>query len=122
MSFTRLLLPLMALTGFTACFEKEVGCDDYAAASAQITVLDESGAPVTTATVIASTEDGELDCETWDENGVYVCGYEVSGPFLISIEAEGFEPQELELEVGVTEDECHVVTEMATVTLVAVAP
>lgn len=122
MSFARLAASVALLSTFTACFEKEVGCDDYAAASAQITVLDESGAPVTTATVTASTEDGELDCETWDENGVYVCGYEVSGPFVISVEAEGFEPQELELEVGVTEDECHVVTEMATVTLVAVAP
>ncbi|MCK6522773.1 carboxypeptidase-like regulatory domain-containing protein, partial [Myxococcota bacterium] len=88
---SRLLLPLMALISFTACFEKEVACDDYAASSALITVLDESGAPVNTATVTASTEDGELDCETWDENGVYVCGYEVSGPFVISIEAEGFE-------------------------------
>jgi hypothetical protein len=122
MSLARLILPLALLSAFTACFEKEVGCNDYAAASAQITLVDESGAPVVGASVIAATDSGAIDCEAWDTSGVYVCGYEVSGSFLISIVAEGFESQELELEVGLTEDECHVETVQETVVMVASAP
>jgi len=124
MSFARLLAPLALLSAFTACFEKEVGCDDYAAASVQITLVDEAGDPVSGASVVATTEDGDIVCEDWDGSGVYVyvCGYEVSGLFEITIEAEGYDPLELELEVSLTEDECHVETVQETVTLIAVAP
>jgi hypothetical protein len=122
MSFARLAASFALLTTFTACFEKEVGCDDYAASSVQLTLVDESGAPVVGASVIAAADTGDIDCEDWDASGVYICGYEVSGLFVISIEAEGFESQEIELEVGLTEDECHVETVQETVTLVAAAP
>lgn len=122
MSSLRLFTAIALISAFTACFEKEVACTEIAVSSAQITLVDEAGAPVVGASVIASTDSGELDCEDWESTGVYVCGFEVSGPFLISIEAEGFEPAEVELEVGLTDDECHVVTEVETVVMVAAAP
>ena len=122
MSFARLLAPLALLSSFTACFEKEVGCDDYAASSVQLAIVNEAGDPVSGASVIATTEDGEIVCEDWDSSGVYTCGYEVSGLFEITIEAEGYDPLELELEVGLTDDECHVETAQATVVLIAPAP
>ena len=121
MSLSRLVFPLALLSAFTACFEKEVGCDDYAASSVQLTLVDESGAPVVGASVIAATDTGDIDCEDWDASGVYTCGYEVSGVFVISFEAEGFESQEIELEVSLTEDECHVETVQETVVMVASA-
>jgi hypothetical protein len=121
MSLSRLILPLALLSAFTACGDKEVACTEEARASAQLTLVDEAGAPVVGASVIAATDTGDLDCEDWDASGVYVCGYEVSGPFVISIEAEGFEPQEIELEVSLTEDECHVETVQETVVMVASA-
>ena len=122
MSSLRLFTSIALLSAFTACFEKEVACTEEARSSVQITLLDEAGAPVVGASVIASTDSGELECEDWEGAGVYTCGYEVSGAFLISIEAEGFEPAEVELEVSLTDDECHVETVQETVVMVASAP
>jgi hypothetical protein len=121
MSFSRLILPLALLSAFTACGDKEVACTEEARSSVQLTLVDESGAPVVGASVIAAADTGDIDCEDWDASGVYVCGYEVSGVFVISIEAEGFESQEIELEVGLTDDECHVETVQETVVMVAAA-
>ena len=122
MSFARLAASFALLATFTACFEKEVGCNDYAAASVQITLVDESGAPVEGAEIDYESVEADLHGPC-DEIGAgeYVCGYEVSGALHISITAEGFEPAEVELEVGVTEDECHVETVVETVVLIAAA-
>jgi hypothetical protein len=121
MSLSRLLLPLALLSAFTACGDKEVACTEEARSSVQITLVDESDAPVVGATVTAVADGQDIDCEDWDDAGVYTCGYEVSGVFVISIEAEGFESQEIELEVSLTEDECHVETVQETVVMVASA-
>ncbi|MEY3214533.1 MAG: hypothetical protein RIT28_5014 [Pseudomonadota bacterium] len=121
MSLARLVFPLALLSAFTACGDKEVACTEEARSSVMLTLVDESDAPVVGASVIAATDSGDLDCEDWDATGVYVCGYEVSGAFVISIEAAGFESQEIELEVGLTEDECHVETVQETVVMVASA-
>ena len=122
MSFARLAASFALLATFTACFEKEVGCDDYAAASVMVTVLDDAGAPVDGAAVDFDVveADSHGPCDDLGA-GEYVCGYEVSGALTISVVAEGFEPQELEVEVSLTEDECHVETVSETVTLVASA-
>ena len=121
MSLSRLVFPLALLSAFTACGDKEVDCTEEARSSVQITLVDESDAPVIGATVTAVADGQDIDCEDWDASGVYICGYEVSGVFVISIEAEGFEPNEIELEVGLTEDECHVETVQETVVMVASA-
>jgi len=121
MTLSRLILPLALLSAFTACGDKEVDCTEEARSSVQITLVDESDAPVIGATVTAVADGQDIDCEDWDASGVYICGYEVSGVFVISFEAEGFESQELELEVSLTEDECHVETVQETVVMVASA-
>ena len=121
MSLVRLLLPLALLTAFTACGDKEVDCTEEARSSVQITLVDESDAPVVGATVTAVADGPDIACEDWDDSGVYICGSELSGVFVISFEAEGFESQEIELEVSLTEDECHVETVQETVVMVASA-
>ncbi|MEY3214532.1 MAG: hypothetical protein RIT28_5013 [Pseudomonadota bacterium] len=122
MALSRLILSFALLSSFTACFEKEVGCDDYAAASVVVTVLDEAGAPVEGAALDFDVveADSHGPCDEVGA-GEYVCGYEISGAMTISVVAEGFEPQELEVEVSLTDDECHVETISETVTLVAAA-
>ena len=121
MSLVRLLLPLALISAFTACGDKEVDCTEEARSSVQITLVDESDAPVVGATVTAVADGQDIACEDWDDTGVYICGYELSGVFVISFEAEGFESQEIELEVSLTEDECHVETVQETVVMVASA-
>lgn len=123
MSFARLAACLALLSSFTACFEKEVGCDDYAAASVQLTVVDEAGDPVEGAQLDFESVEADLHgpCDELGA-GEYVCGYEVSGLVVITIEAEGYDPLELELEVGLTDDECHVETVQGTAVLIAPAP
>ncbi|MEY3214534.1 MAG: hypothetical protein RIT28_5015 [Pseudomonadota bacterium] len=124
MTALKIIVPALALTALIACTPKdEQACDTMAVASAQLTLRGPDGAVISGALVTAEFDDGSggvtaLDCEEW-ESGEYICGWEVSGELRITIVAEGFEDTELTVDVGLTEDECHVETYIDTVTLTA---
>lgn len=125
MSAMKLIVPALALTALIACTPKdEQACDTMAVSSAQISLRGPDGAVVSGAAVRYELDDGsggvtEADCDEW-QPGEYVCGYEISGELRISVVADGFEDAALSVEVGLTEDECHVETVMETVTLTAI--
>jgi hypothetical protein len=125
MTALKLIVPALALTALIACTPKdEKACDTMAVASAQLSLVGPDGAVVSGAAVRFEFDDGsggvtEVDCEEW-ESGQYICGWEVSGELRISVVAEGFEDAELTVDVGLTEDECHVETVMETLTLTAI--
>lgn len=97
---------------FLACTDETVECSTEARASVQVEVIDERGDRVD-ATV---AWDGGL-CEDFGTS--WVCGWERSGEMHLFVSAEGYADQELVVDVGMTEDGCHVETELLTVTLVA---
>ncbi len=96
-------------------------CTDIAMASVSLSVADLDGLPVTDATVTYTVDGGaSMDCESWDD-GQYVCGWEKPGTIVVTVEKEGFVTVTETLEVGMTEDECHVEGEVLAVTLEEVA-
>ena len=120
----KIIGPALALAALIACTPKdEKACDTMAVASAQLTLVDESGAAITGAAVRYEFDDGsggvtEQDCEEWNP-GEYICGWEIAGELRVSVSAPGYEDAELTLDVGLTDDECHVETVIETLTLTA---
>lgn len=112
---------LLALLALSAC-EFEPGpadCTMEARSSVSVTVTDAAGAPLSDAAVVYSVDGGaEQACEPMS-GGAWVCGWEVSGVFQITASAEGYEAQSAEVEVGMTEDGCHVVGEVLELALAA---
>ena len=87
---------LLALVG---CDRPIQACPAIAQSSVQIDLTDADGAPIPAANVQFSVDGGATqDCESWDD-GTYVCGWEQVGEFVISIEADGYEPIEVEATV-----------------------
>lgn len=115
---TAAFLAAFLATGLTGCLPFEVACTDIAVSSASIDIQNEQGEAIVGATVRFSTaEVAEQECQEFSGPGNYVCGFEVAGDLLITIEAEGYEPTDLT--VTVEQDECHVITEQRAVTLTA---
>jgi len=85
-----------------------------ALSSVQVTLYDDAGATIEDAT-LTYTGGGFEDQPCDPINGQYVCGWEVSGEIVITIEAQGFETETLN--VTVEDGLCHVVTELVDVTL-----
>lgn len=112
-SIALLSLPLAACETSTS-----VDCTAEARASVQLTVVDAQGAAVSEATAIYSGG-GFADEPCTGTSDVLVCGWEVSGPVGITVRAPGFADETLTVTVPRTEDDCHVVTQQQTVTLVA---
>lgn len=109
-----LLLLALLLSG---CPDLEVTCTTDARASVQVTVIDDAGNNLVDADVTWTGDDGvPTSCEN-NGGGEYVCGYEVSGEVTIDATRAGHEPAS-EL-VVVETDECHVITEQLTLSLVA---
>ena len=118
MSSKYLLIAALFATCLGGCImdENPIGCTDIAVSSANVTVINELGDPVIGADVRFQTVDvAEQSCEEFGQDGVYTCGFEVSGALMITIVAEGFEPAQASVEVG--SDACHVITEQISVTL-----
>ncbi len=111
---------LLLLSLLLGCPSAETpDCTAIAIASVQVTVEDEAGGAITDATLSWTSDEGTpTTCEN-NGGGEFVCGWEVGGEMTIEVSADGFEDQT----VGVTvaSDECHVITEMITVTLIAEA-
>lgn len=102
------IIPL-ALT-LTACVDKNTDCTRLYAASVVLTVEDADGNPVDDYTAEYSVDGGPA--EPCDEG---TCGYEAAGSFSIVVDAVGFAEQTIQVEVS--EDECHALTESVTVAL-----
>lgn len=96
-----------------------VDCSTEARSSAQVTVQDGAGADLSSVATVTYTVDGEtFPCNSYPD-GQFVCGYEVAGTLTITATADGYE--DAQLDVVVEEDECHVITEMVTMTMVDLA-
>ncbi|MBM4393042.1 MAG: carboxypeptidase regulatory-like domain-containing protein [Deltaproteobacteria bacterium] len=96
-------------------------CTEIAMASVSLSVADLDGAPVTDATVTYTVDGGEAtDCNPWAD-GQYACGWEQPGTIVVTVAKEGFVTVTEAVEVGMTDDECHVEGEVLAVTLEEVA-
>ena len=93
----------LSLAGCTV----ESACTEEARSSVTVEVVDASGAPVLDATVTYSVGGAAAKaCENTLMNGSYVCGYEETGDFTITV-TRGAETKTQTLTV--TADECHVI-------------
>lgn len=127
----RLSLFVLTLGLLNACFKTDpVACTTEARASVQVTIVDQNGAPLVPTKLEFSVDGGavqQAECIAGDPCTEYVLGWEQAGSYTISATYEAeieedpccwfFDNQDAEVVVGLTEDECHVVTEMVTITL-----
>lgn len=119
--FAALLLVLVAC----APSDEGVPCAEYAASSVTLSVVGPDGAPLV-ATITATDADGQQvevqcadggDAETCTEWSV---GWEVDGEITIEASADdgcNTGTGSVVVDVPLTEDECHVVTQTATLTV-----
>ncbi len=117
-SSTNHLLAFLALAALGACGKDDadpVSCSTEARGSVNLTVVDEAAAPIAGATATWSLGGGEAQPCDGMPDGVFVCGWEVDGDLLLRVEAEGYESAEQV--VTVEADECHVLPEVLTLTL-----
>lgn len=115
-----LIVAAFLATGLAGCVPVATNCTDIAISSASIDIQDELGEPIADADVRFRTADmAEQSCEEFAMPANYVCGFEVAGELIITIEAAGYEPTELT--VTVEQDQCHVITEDRVVTLTPMA-
>ena len=95
---------------------EELACTASIEYSVYVTVYDEDGKVIENASVSYSSDAMSGDCEM-DSVGGHYCGEEQSGDVTIFVSAEGY--VDTEQTVTVEADECHVITEMLDVTLIA---
>lgn len=102
----------LALVGCPPPDDSGIMCTEEARASVQVSVSGADGAPEPAAVLVEFSQDGEIfeACEAIDDQ--FVCGYEVAGELVIRASAEGFAPAEQVVEVEMTDDGCHVETQM----------
>ncbi len=97
-------------------------CTDEVADSVQVTVDDDAGEPVTDAVVTFRANDGIAQRCATEGDGLYFCGVELFGDFVISVTRTGFVGQTAAVTVERDAEGCHVVTETLAITLAPVAP
>lgn len=104
MSRLALLVPVLAfVVALAGCPEPD--CDTMAALSVLVTVVDEAGDDIDDVTVTyAPNGQNVQDCEDMPDG--WACGWEVSGPIEIVVQADGYLTHTET--VVVTEGECHV--------------
>ena len=114
----RALLAILLPTLFFACDDTVGPCTDENVPSVRVTVLDINGDIFENPQVVFSSEGmgGNIFCDEYGP-GEYVCGWETAGAIHIQAWAEGY-GSEASL-ITVEEDECHVITEEVTLTLLA---
>ena len=95
---------LAALSGCDA--GEPIACTTQIVFSVNLTVVDEAGAPLEGASARYRVDGGaEAGCEDLG-GGLFACGADEAGAFVITVEAPGREPKTVEAEVG--SGECHV--------------
>lgn len=112
------LAPLLATLGGCPVGDPGADCTTEARASVQVTVVDEGGAAIPDAQVAYTTADGGGGACDAVPDGRWVCGWEVAGTLTIEVQADGYAPEEVAVEVPA--GECHVESQDVTVTLGAV--
>ena len=115
------LSPLLSVL-LVACPQSpdDLACTTEARASVQLQVSSSGGADLSGAAATYDAGDGPLPCESMGA-GTFVCGWEVDGPIGITVEAPGHEAADLEVDVALTPDGCHVETVQEDVVLVALS-
>ncbi len=113
------LLPLVIFFTAPGC-AVGVACTEEARSSVTVHVTDAAGTALQGATV-SYTVDGGASTPCDDLGDAFVCAYEVDGAFVIRVEADGYEPRDVEVNVGRTADDCHVESEVLDVALTPVA-
>ncbi|MEL6343491.1 MAG: hypothetical protein AAFV53_10180 [Myxococcota bacterium] len=89
-------------------------CTNEARTSVMLELTDLDGAPISGADVTVSNDAFTEDCEEWDD-GDYACGWEMEGALIVRADAEGYLADSID--VTVDSDECHIITEQASLTL-----
>lgn len=91
-------------------------CDTSAAASVNVSLVDEAGAALSSASVTYTVDDGgETACESMGNAGSWACGWEVAGHFVITAASDGYVEQTEEVDVA--QGECHVESQSVTMTM-----
>ncbi len=95
---------------------EDVDCTDVEMPSVIATVVGSSGEALTGVSVSYTAVEADIDasCDGPGTDGEYVCGTEIPGTLHVTAVADGHAEETVTVEVGVTEDECHVVTEAIT--------
>ncbi|GDX83514.1 hypothetical protein LBMAG42_53250 [Deltaproteobacteria bacterium] len=108
----------MLLLALLGCPDTEqTACDTMAAYSVTVSLVDGEGAPVTTASVNYTVDDGTATACQSVGGGDFVCGIEQAGHFVISATREGYVP--VTGEADVVAGECHVKAEALELLLAA---
>jgi len=114
----RVLLAAAAMLG--ACGGDEdrieaIACTTEVLTSVLLTVVDPINAPLPGVTATYRVDGGATQSKACEPNGTCAIGEEVSGVFSITASKAGYVPSSVA--ITVRRDECHVITERLTLTL-----
>jgi hypothetical protein len=98
-----------------------VGCTEIAMSSVTVNVVDENGATVLGAEVLFSVDGGARQTCDAVADGEFVCGWEQAGIIEVTVAKEGYETLVESVEIGRTDDGCHVVGEVLTAVITSAA-
>jgi hypothetical protein len=113
----RVALLLAFCSGCDNPIEEERACTQEARASVQVTVVDPQGNQLSDASVVFSLDGSpESNCENISE-GLYVCGWEREGSFVVSARKVGYRDAHTSVDVGLMSSGCHVDGKQITLTL-----
>lgn len=97
--------------------DEQVACTQEGRASVQVTVVDAQGQQLSDVSVVFTVDGSpESDCENISD-GLYVCGWEREGSFVVTARKTGYEDAHTSVHVGPTASGCHVDGKQITLTL-----
>lgn len=99
---------LLVLTLLTGC--AQYACTYDARISLPVEVVDRSGAPYPVDEVTYAVDGVERACE-YVVAGIFQCGVEEQGDFVVRVRVDGAIASEEVLAIGATPDGCHVDTQ-----------
>lgn len=117
----QMLIFLASSAILTACGSgngsDDLACTAEARSSVSLTVLDTLGLPIRTYDVAFQINNGAMQNVSCNSSDACAIEYEKSGVFSMTVSKPGF--NSTSLDVTVTRDACHVMTQHATLTLKA---